>query len=66
MKEVTKVITLVSVFFLALYTANAAYQNIAMVIFEEEGDDQIVPFLFIINYTTLMIASLFTPLIKKS
>ena len=66
MNDLTKVTIIVSVFFLILFTASAAFQNVLTKIFEEEGDTEIAPFNFMINYSFFMIGNLFAPVLKFS
>lgn len=59
MKAPTKLTLHVSVFFLILFTAFSAFQNIVTRIHEEQGDSSLGPFQLAINYTTFMICNIF-------
>lgn len=59
MEPATKLITLVSIHFMILFTAFSAFQTILTRIHEEEGDRSLGPFTFAVNYISFMISNLF-------
>ena len=59
MKTPTKLILHVSAFFLILFTAFSAFQNIVTKIHEEEGDKSLGPFQLAISYSVFLICNIF-------
>ena len=64
MNQITKLIVLVGIYFLILFTANTAYSSILTKIFEKEGETKLAPFNFIANSVSFMIGNLIAPLVK--
>jgi hypothetical protein len=68
MDPVTKLVVLVSIHFMILFTAFNAFQTILTKIHEEEGDRSLGPFTFAVNYVAFMVSNLFvskTPYSEK-
>lgn len=66
MDPATKLVVLVSIHFMILFTAFNAFQTIVTRINEDEGDYSLGPFRFAVNYFSFMIANLFAPSVKYS
>ena len=66
MNEITKIILIVAIYFLLLFTAGYASTSILTKVFEDEGMTKLAPFVFIFTYASFMIANLFSPLVKFS
>ena len=64
MNEITKIILIVALYFLLLFTAGYASTSILTIVFEDEGMTKLAPFVFIVPYALLMLANLFTSLGK--
>ena len=66
MTQPTRLVVIVGVYFLIIFTASTAYDSILTKILEEEQETKLTPFIFICNYTAFMVASQFVPLVKVS
>lgn len=66
MEPATKLVVIVGLHFMILFTAFAAFQNIVTKIHEDEGDSSLGPFTFAINYLAFMVANLFVSKTKHS
>ena len=59
MEKPSKMVILVSIFFLLLFSAYYAFQNIVTKIHSEEGDNTLGPFALAMNYFAFMVTNLF-------
>lgn len=66
MSSATKLVVIVSVHFMILFTAFNAFQTIVTKIHEDEGDRSLGPFTFAVNYFVFMISNLFVSKVKYS
>ena len=64
MNEITRIVVIVGIYFLILFTASTSYGSILTKIFEEEGETKLAPTSFISNSISALIANLFAPLVK--
>lgn len=66
MDPATKLVTMVSIHFMILFTAFNAFQTIVTRIHEEEGDRSLGPFRFAVNYSAFTISNLFVSRVNYS
>ena len=66
MDPATKLVVIVSIHFMILFTAFNAFQTIVTKIHEDEGDRSLGPFTFAVNYFVFMISNLFVLKVKYS
>ena len=59
MDQPSRMVLLVSTFFLLLFSAYYAFQNIVTKIHSEEGDKTLGPFALAMNYSSFMVSNLF-------
>lgn len=66
MEPATKLVIMVSIHFMILFTAFTAFQTIVTRIHEEEGDRSLGPFIFAVNYFAFVISNLFVSRVRFS
>ena len=66
MSQPTRLVVIVGIYFLIVFTASTAYDSVLTKILEEEHETKLTPFIFICNFAAFMVASEFAPLVKVS
>lgn len=66
MESTTKIVAIVGIHFMILFTAFTAFQNIVTKIHEDEGDKSLGPFTFAVNYFVFMLSNLISSKTRMS
>jgi hypothetical protein len=66
MEPATKLVVIVGIHFMILFTAFNAFQTILVKIYEDQGDYIIGPYIFALTYFIFMISNLFVSRLRFS